>query len=46
MSFGPKLRNEAEAAFAERKDKPEFVDYEFKDYKGGTVFPIPEFRLI
>ncbi|EJC97916.1 dienelactone hydrolase endo-1,3,1,4-beta-D-glucanase [Fomitiporia mediterranea MF3/22] len=49
MAFGPKLRNEAEAIFAARKDKPEFIDYEFHDYK-GTVhgfgarpnFAIPE----
>jgi len=34
MSFGPKIRNDAEAAFAARKDKPDFVDYEFVDYKG------------
>ena len=32
--FGPKLRAEAEAAFAAKKDKPEFVEYEFRDYKG------------
>lgn len=35
MSFGPKLRNEAEAIFAARKDKPDYVDYEFKDYAGS-----------
>ena len=34
FSFGPKLRNEAEAVFAARKDKPEFIEYEFKDWKG------------
>jgi len=34
MSFKKLLRNEAEAAFAACKDKPEFVPYEFKDYKG------------
>lgn len=34
MSFKKPLRDEAEAAFAARKDKPDFVDYEFKDYKG------------
>ena len=38
MSFGPKLRNEAEAVFAERKDKPEFVQYEFKDFKGEADY--------
>ena len=40
MSFGPALRNKAEAILAARKDKPEFVDYEFKDYKGKTDFPV------
>ncbi|GJE91791.1 dienelactone hydrolase family protein [Phanerochaete sordida] len=34
MSFKKPLRDEAEALFASRKDKPEFVEYEFKDYKG------------
>lgn len=32
--FGPKIRNEAEAIFAARKGKPDFVEYEFNDYKG------------
>jgi len=36
QSFGPELRNATEAILAERKDKPEFVDYEFVDYKGTT----------
>ena len=34
MSFGPKIRHEAEAVFAARRDKPEFIEYEFKDFKG------------
>lgn len=34
MSFGPKIRHEAEAVFAARKDKPDFIEYEFKDFKG------------
>ncbi|KAH8104516.1 dienelactone hydrolase endo-1,3,1,4-beta-D-glucanase [Cristinia sonorae] len=34
MSFGKKLRDEAEAVFAARKDKPDYVEYEFKDYPG------------
>ncbi|EIM86030.1 dienelactone hydrolase endo-1-3,1,4-beta-D-glucanase [Stereum hirsutum FP-91666 SS1] len=33
-TFTPSLRQEAEAIFAARKDKPEYIDYEFKDYKG------------
>lgn len=34
MSFTPKLRQDAEDIFSSRKDKPDFVEYEFKDYKG------------
>jgi len=34
MSFKKPLRDQAEAAFAARKDKPDFVEYEFRDYKG------------
>ncbi|KAI0699128.1 dienelactone hydrolase endo-1-3,1,4-beta-D-glucanase [Cytidiella melzeri] len=34
MAFSKELRHQAEASFAARKDKPEYVDYEFKDYKG------------
>ncbi|KAH7909894.1 Alpha/Beta hydrolase protein [Hygrophoropsis aurantiaca] len=33
-SFAPAFRNEAEAEFAARKDKENFVDYEFVVYKG------------
>ena len=40
FTFGPKLRNAAEAIFAGRKDKPEFIEYEFRDYKGASLsFP-------
>jgi carboxymethylenebutenolidase len=34
MSFIPPLRKQAEEAFSARKDKENFVEYEFKDYKG------------
>ncbi|KAL4251879.1 AB hydrolase superfamily protein [Abortiporus biennis] len=34
MSFGTAKRNNAEAIFAARKEKPDYIDYEFKDYKG------------
>lgn len=34
MTFKPPLRNQAEAVFAARKEKEDYVDYEFKDYKG------------
>lgn len=37
MSFVPTLRQGAEAVFAARKDKPDFVEYEFKDYKGTLL---------
>ncbi|THG92998.1 hypothetical protein EW026_g8106 [Hermanssonia centrifuga] len=33
-SFTKDLRDESERIFAARKDKPEYVDYEFKDYRG------------
>lgn len=33
-SFGPALRNEAEAVYAARQGQPDFVDYEFVDYPG------------
>lgn len=35
--FAEKFRNEAEAIFAARKDKPEFIDYEFVHYKGTSL---------
>ncbi|THG94999.1 hypothetical protein EW026_g6571 [Hermanssonia centrifuga] len=34
MTFKPPLRNQAEAVFAARKEKEDYVDYEFKDYRG------------
>jgi hypothetical protein len=34
FGFKPAARREAEAAYAARKDKPDFVDYEFIDWKG------------
>ncbi|THH31165.1 hypothetical protein EUX98_g3022 [Antrodiella citrinella] len=34
MSFKKSIRDQAEAVFDARKDKPDFVDYEFKDYPG------------
>jgi hypothetical protein len=34
FSFSNKLQHEAEAAFAERKGKDNFVEYEFHEYKG------------
>lgn len=37
-TFTPSLRQEAEAIFAARKDKPEYIDYEFKDYKGSHSY--------
>lgn len=37
MTFGPKLRQDAEAVFAARKGKDDFVDYEFRDYKGNGI---------
>lgn len=38
MSFTPSMRQEAEAIFAARKDKPKFIDYEFKDYGGSRSY--------
>jgi carboxymethylenebutenolidase len=35
-SFKPALRNQAEEIFVARKDKPDFIDYEFKDWKGTS----------
>ena len=40
MSFGPDLRNKAEAVFAERKGKDNFIEYEFVDYKGSSRRPL------
>ena len=34
FAFKKPLRDEAEASFAARRGKPEFVEYEFRDYKG------------
>ncbi|KJA16308.1 hypothetical protein HYPSUDRAFT_71469 [Hypholoma sublateritium FD-334 SS-4] len=34
MYFPDSLRAQSEAEFAGRKDKPNFVEYEFKEYKG------------
>lgn len=39
MAFSVALRNQAEATFEARKDKPDFVDFEFKDYKGKFSSP-------
>lgn len=35
FAFKPAFRLSCEAVFAERKGTDQFVDYEFKDYKGG-----------
>ena len=35
FTFGPSLKDEAEASFAARKGKENFVEYEFHDYKGA-----------
>jgi carboxymethylenebutenolidase len=37
--FPDKLRDQSEAALAGRKDKPNFVEYEFKVYKGSMLSP-------
>ena len=37
MTFGPNVRANTEAIFAARKDKSDFVDYEFHDYKGTEL---------
>ncbi|KAG1743306.1 uncharacterized protein EDB91DRAFT_1328558 [Suillus paluster] len=34
ITFGPAIRNQAEALLAAREGKDDFVDYEFVDYKG------------
>ena len=36
--FKPQLRQDAEAAFKSRADKPDFVEYEFVDYPGELRF--------
>jgi carboxymethylenebutenolidase len=36
-TFPTKSRQAAEAIFAARKGKEDFVDYEFVDYKGITL---------
>ena len=36
MSVSDALRMQAEAVFAERKNTSQFIDYEFKVYKGGS----------
>ena len=41
-SFTPPLRQEAEAHFASRKDKDDFVEYEFEDYEGAWSCSGPE----
>ena len=33
-TFPPDMKNEAEAVFTARKDKPDFIEYEFKQYTG------------
>lgn len=38
MSFKPEMRDMAEEIFASRKNKPDFVEYEFKQYKGTYAF--------
>ncbi|KAK7682081.1 hypothetical protein QCA50_014667 [Cerrena zonata] len=34
MTFSDSLREQAEKVFAARKDKPGYIDYEFKVYAG------------
>lgn len=36
-TFPPDMKNEAEAVFASRKGKPDFVEYEFKQYMGMKI---------
>ena len=38
FGFKPKLRSKAEAIFAGRKDKPDYIDYEFKIYEGTRSY--------
>jgi carboxymethylenebutenolidase len=40
FSFNKTLRMQVEAAFAERKGTDQFVDYEFKDYKGRSFVTV------
>ena len=40
MLFPESLRLESEAVFAERKDKENYIDYEFKVYKGKDKKPL------
>lgn len=40
MSFKRPIRLQAEATFEERKGKENFVEYEFKDYKGASFILI------
>lgn len=46
MAFKKPLRDEAEAIFAARKEKPEFVEYEFKDYKGKYILSFLSKNLV
>lgn len=39
MSFSAKYRQECEAELEGRRGKDNFVDYEFKDYKGKLPIP-------
>jgi hypothetical protein len=34
MAFIPQIREQAEVIFSARQGKEDFVEYEFKDYKG------------
>ena len=36
-TFPPDMKNEAEAVFTARKGKPDFVEYEFKQYMGMKI---------
>ncbi len=36
MFFSDSLRAQSEAELAGRKDKPNFVEYEFKEYEGAA----------
>ena len=41
MFFPDSLRLASEAVFAERKDKENYLDYEFKVYKGKDKILMP-----